>query len=159
MSRKSFCIPFSPHGQALMFSHRKHTSQHTKDNSAEQLSKCFFSALFSEAFPLCDVSWKELPGVFYFYFFSSLHHWTLWSALCIWTHAAQSPYENTTGYIWGGTLYRQEALLRAQTAKAAEVSFWHDETRLTTRYTWGFLFISAFVFVLLFLRLTVCRIF
>lgn len=50
----------------------------------------------------------------------------------------QPPYENTTGYIRGGTLYRQEALLKAQAAEAAEVSFWHDETKLTTRYAWGF---------------------
>ena len=40
-------------------------------NSAEQLSNCFFSALFSEALALCNakensVSWKELPGVWCF---------------------------------------------------------------------------------------------
>lgn len=44
----------------------------------------------------------------------------------------QPPQENATGYIWGGTLYRQEVSLKA------EVSSWHDETKLTTRYTWGF---------------------
>lgn len=134
-------------------------------NSAEQLSHCFFSALLSEALTFCNakensVSWKELPGVWC----RPPHHWTHWRALWRWTHAVQSPHENTTGSIWRGTLYRQEPLLKAQTANAAEVSFWHDEMQLTTRYTWGasttmpchYLCIASFDFVLSFLSDTLC---
>lgn len=86
----------------------------------------------------CQNEYCELERAPWSFFSSSLHHWTHWRAFCRWTHAVQTPHDNTTGYIWGGTLHRQEALLKAQTAKAAEVSFWHDETKLTTRYTWVF---------------------
>lgn len=50
----------------------RHNTPKALVNSAEQLSKCFFSALFPEAFPLFDakvntVSWKEfLRGFFFF---------------------------------------------------------------------------------------------
>lgn len=126
MFRKGFSIPLT-----LMFkcscSHKEITCHNIPKpyvNSAEQLSKCFFSALLLKTFTLCEL--ERAPWSF---LFSSLHHWTHWRALWRWTHAVQPPQENATGYIWGGTLYRQEVSLKA------EVSFWHDETKLTTRYT------------------------
>lgn len=71
MSRRSFSIPLAPVVKFPCF-HKEitcHNTPKTSVNSAAQLSKCCFFALFSEAFPLCNakentVSWKELSWVF-----------------------------------------------------------------------------------------------
>lgn len=85
-----------------------HNTPKTLVDSTEQLSKCFFSALFSEAFTLCDakenaVSWKELPGVI---FLPPHPHPTPPDTsffFCRWTHTVQPPRSaNTTGYIFWG---------------------------------------------------------
>lgn len=78
-----------------------------KVNSAERS----FAALLPETLILCELEKRAPWSVF---LPSSLHHWTLWRALCRWTHAVQPPPENATGHIWRGTLYRLYWKLKEQ---------------------------------------------
>lgn len=171
MSRKSVS---SPRAVAVKLScfHREitcHNVPKTLVSSAEPLSKCFFSALFSGrslcAMParIAHCELKRAPRSFYY----SFHHWTHRRALCRWTHAAHPPRENTTGYIWGGALWRQEALLRAHRAKGCWsqlLARWNRADNslyigLSPPVPCHYLSIYPFVFALLFLRVTACHIF
>lgn len=78
--------------------------------------------------------WAERSSLVFFFFPPPLD--TLESSLQMDTCCA--PPENTTGYILERHTVQAGGFTGAQTAEAAEISFWRSETKLTTGNTWGF---------------------
>lgn len=163
--------PFSPDGQTLMFSHRKHTSQHTLD-----ISKFCWAAV--QMFLLCTFLWgvsslrcqreycelKRAPRSFFFSFSPPLD--TLESSLLMDTCCAVSSWKHhrlhlgrhsvqAGGFTESSNSKGCWSQLLAQRDKADNWLYMGLSLPMPCHY----LSISSFVFELLFLRDTLCCIF